>query len=95
MKNINVNQINEIKEAYIIDVREETEFASNHINGAVNVPLAKFAQNPELYLKKDQENYIVCLSGGRSMQACQFANAAGFTNITNLSGGMMGYFGNM
>ncbi len=95
MKSINVNQVNEIKDAYIIDVREEFEFANGAIQGAINIPLEQFIANPANYLKTDQENYIVCLSGGRSSMACQAAMKAGFENITNLSGGMMGYFGNL
>ncbi len=95
MKAINVNQINEIKNPHLIDVREKMEFESNSIKGAINVPLEQFMANPANYLKKDEENYIVCLSGGRSSMACQSAMAAGFNNVTNLTGGMMGYFGNL
>ncbi len=95
MKSINVNQINEIQNAYIIDVREKFEFANGAIKGAKSVPLDSFIANPASYLKTDQENYIVCLSGGRSSMACQAAMQAGYENITNLTGGMMGYFGNL
>lgn len=95
MKSINVNQVAEIKDAYIIDVREVEEFQANAIKGATNIPLQQFIKDPKKYLKQDQENYIVCLSGGRSTLACQTAIQAGVDNVTNLSGGMMGYFGNM
>lgn len=95
MKNLNVNQINSIKNPYIIDVRGAFEFEKNHIKGAINVELSEFAKEPAKYLKKDQENYIVCAAGGRSQMAVQIASEIGITNVTNLSGGMMGYFGNM
>ncbi len=95
MKSINVNLVNDIENPYIIDIREPHEFNGGSIKGAINVPMNELLNNSEKYLKNSEENYILCLSGGRSQMACNILNSAGKENITNLEGGMMGYFGNL
>ncbi len=95
MKSINVNLVNDIENPYIIDIREPHEFQDGSIKGAINVPMNELLNNSEKYLKNSEENYILCLSGGRSQMTCNILNSAGKENITNLEGGMMGYFGNL
>lgn len=75
------------KTLQIIDVRQPAEYASGHIPGAKLIPLNEL---PARYqeIDKDAETVIVCLSGGRSSQACQFLSSAGYNNIRNLMGGM-------
>jgi rhodanese-related sulfurtransferase len=43
----------------------------------------------ELENLKDQEVIFYCRSGNRSGQACMFAETMGFTNVINLTGGML------
>ena len=38
---------------------------------------------------KDKEVIIYCRSGNRSGQACNILEQAGFTNVSNLVGGML------
>lgn len=95
MKEINVNLVNEIKDANIIDIREQHEYANGSVPGAINIPMQQLLANPKNYLNSTDEYYILCLSGGRSTMTCQMLLEKGFNNITNLSGGMMGYFGNL
>lgn len=40
---------------------------------------------------KNEEVICYCRSGMRSMQASMMLEAAGFTNVKNLTGGMMGW----
>ena len=39
-------------------------------------------------LDRNQEVVVICQSGMRSMQAAKQLHRAGFTNITNVQGGM-------
>jgi rhodanese-related sulfurtransferase len=40
---------------------------------------------------KDQEVIIYCRSGNRSGQACMVLESLGFTNVINVSGGMLAW----
>lgn len=73
-----------------IDVREpfETEELSYQVETLQLLPLSEF-QEGFTALDKNQEMIIACKSGGRSMQACTFLQSQGFTNLSNLDGGIM------
>jgi thioredoxin 1 len=76
----------------IVDVRTPDEFASGHINGAVNYNVndPQFAANLS-NLDKTKPVYIYCLSGGRSAGASQKMLSMGFTEIYDMKGGMMAW----
>ena len=78
---------------YLLDVRSSQEFRQDgHIAGAHLIPLSelsgKLAQLPQ-----DRTVVCICRSGARSGAALNQLAQAGFTNIRNLSGGMMGWNG--
>jgi phage shock protein E len=77
----NLSQL--VKEgAFLVDVRSPEEFASNHAQGSVNIPLDKISQ--QLHQFKDKGNTLVfCKSGMRSRQAKTILEQNGFNNITN------------
>lgn len=69
----------------IIDVREPAEFATGHVEGALNLPPAKLmgdlrelADTP-----KDTEIILYCRSGSRSNVAMNILRGHGFTNLVN------------
>lgn len=69
----------------VIDVREPGEYASGHVNGAINIPpqellagskkLAEVAKNTELIL--------YCRTGSRSAVAKNILASQGYTHIVN------------
>lgn len=71
----------------IIDVRTPEEFATGHVDGAVNISL-EAAEFSDLIGQLDPAgNYFVyCRSGNRSTQAAEYMASVGFTNVTNLGG---------
>lgn len=75
-----------------IDVREPSEYKSGHIPGAVNIPLGLLEFRIH-EIKKNQPVVMVCLSGGRSSNACNFVTNQGFENVYNLTGGMSKWTG--
>lgn len=78
---------NDKSDLNVIDVREVLEYKlGGHIPGAKNMPLSKL-QKKYTELDKNEEYYVVCQSGGRSQQACQFLEQAGY-KTTNVLGGM-------
>jgi rhodanese-related sulfurtransferase len=70
----------------VIDVREPDEFASGHVPGAVNVPLATV---PDWAAKqaKDAPYVVICQSGRRSAKASEILVEQGFKQVTNVEGG--------
>jgi len=75
----------------ILDVRTEEEFTGRlgHIEGALLVPLDQLDRAlPRLQQLADREVIVVCRSGNRSTVASMMLCGAGFTRVTNLSGGM-------
>ncbi|MGH7781028.1 MAG: rhodanese-like domain-containing protein [Candidatus Binataceae bacterium] len=89
-------------DAIYLDVRTEGEFAQGHPAGAINIPVVfmkgpgQMEPNPaflgiaEKVLPKNKKLVVGCLSGGRSMRACQMLEDAGWADLTNLTGGFGG-----
>ena len=76
------------KNKQFIDVRTPGEFNGNHIRGFKNIPLHQLSQKAESLLSKEQEVVVICQSGMRSQQASKMLKKLGFTQVTNVKGGM-------
>lgn len=76
----------------LLDVREPGEHAEFNIGGVL-LPLGKVQtmQTDDIEDWKDQEVICYCRSGNRSGQACLILEMAGFTKVTNVSGGMLAW----
>lgn len=76
----------------IIDVREPYENAEFNIGGTL-VPLGTIQsfQLDDLEPYKNEELIVYCRSGNRSGQACLILETVGFTNVKNLTGGMLNW----
>jgi glyoxylase-like metal-dependent hydrolase (beta-lactamase superfamily II) len=77
-------------EVQVLDVREPDEFTGplGHIRGAVLIPLGELADRAG-ELSKDRPIVAVCRAGGRSAQAINLLQQAGFAKVANLTGGML------
>ncbi len=76
----------------LVDVREPHEHAEFNIGGLL-IPLGKvqMLQVEELEELKEEEVICYCRSGNRSMVAATMLEHLGFKNVTNLTGGMLGW----
>ncbi len=72
----------------ILDVRSSQEYATGHIVGSQLLPLPELRQHSQT-LPKNQPIVCVCRSGMRSKTACKQLAKLGFTDLINLSGGMI------
>ena len=79
-----------LRDVQILDVREPAEFngALGHVPGAKLIPLGSLTEHAA-ELAKDKPIVTVCRSGARSAQATVLLGKAGFTQVANLSGGML------
>jgi rhodanese-related sulfurtransferase len=74
----------------LIDVREYPEFASEHIEGSLLVPLGSLSRVSSTW-NRTEPLTLVCKSGQRSEQARKQLAAAGFTSLSVIEGGVDGW----
>lgn len=85
------SKVRELLEAgeCIIDIREKNEYAEGHIKGVPNIPLSELRERVN-EIPKDRTVYLQCRSGQRSYNACLLLQNLGYTNVVNVTGGILG-----
>ena len=86
---VNANEIADAVnkgEANIIDVRKESEYISEHVDGATNLPLDNINDSMAAF-DKDKTYYVHCAGGYRSMIFNSVLRARGFDNLIDVNGG--------
>jgi rhodanese-related sulfurtransferase len=74
---------------YLLDVREDDEWAAGHAPDAVHVRLGELNERGA-EIPQDREVYVICRSGARSAYATQALTGAGWKAV-NVSDGMTGW----
>ena len=82
------NKIDNKDDFLLIDVREHSELEISKIQESIHIPMA------EIPNKIDQINsnklvVVMCKSGGRSANVCEYLMQNGFKDIYNLNGGII------
>lgn len=74
----------------LVDVREQWEYDTVHIEGSILMPLSQFQNH---YSKLDPSKPVVtyCHHGVRSMNAGMFLIEQGFEDVASLVGGIDAY----
>jgi len=72
----------------VVDVREAEEWDVVRLPGAELIPLSQFQRLAPQRLDEDDAIIVYCHHGMRSQQAQQYLKSKGFTNVTNLLGGI-------
>lgn len=70
----------------VIDIRKESEYASEHIEDAYSRPLA-YINNWTKDINPQEHFYLHCAGGYRSMIAASILQARGYHNFTEIEGG--------
>ena len=83
-----VRELLEAREC-IIDIREKGEYAEGHLKGVPNIPLSELRERVN-EIPKDRTVYLQCRSGQRSYNACLLLQNLGYTNVVNVTGGILG-----
>ena len=73
--------------AFVLDVREVSEWNEFHAPGTTLIPLDELASRLD-ELPRDRQIVVVCRSGNRSQQGRDILLAAGFTQVTSMTGGL-------
>ena len=74
--------------ALLVDVRERREHAEKRVPGAVLVPLSDLQSTYE-QLPADRPLLVMCAAGKRSLVAAEFLLRSGYTDVTNVTGGII------
>ena len=79
------------EKVFVLDVREPHEVPIANI-GAPLIPVGQIESRiAELADRKNDEIVVHCRSGARSQKAALSLKAAGFTNVSNLAGGILAW----
>jgi rhodanese-related sulfurtransferase len=78
--------IHEAEKRLIIDVRKKSEFDSQHVTDAINIPLNEI-NNHLATFPKDKPFVLHCAGGYRSMIAASMLKQRGWENFTDVIGG--------
>lgn len=70
----------------VVDVRKNSEYASEHVEGALNAPL-DYVNDSMLLLDKDKTYYVHCAGGYRSMVFISILRARGYASLVDVKGG--------
>jgi rhodanese-related sulfurtransferase len=86
---ISVDQAAKLRDqgAFLLDVREQSEWTQFHIPGATLIPLGELP-NRLTEVPKDKEVVVVCRTGHRSAQGRDILLKAGYTKVTSMAGGV-------
>jgi rhodanese-related sulfurtransferase len=74
-------------DAYVLDVREDDEWAAGHAPTAVHVPMADVPARLD-ELPDDKPIVVTCRGGGRSSRVVAWLQSQGINDAVNLDGGM-------
>ena len=93
MKEITVEELKQMidnqEDFQLIDVREEFEYETSNIEGE-NIPLGEILLEKDK-VSKDKPVVVHCRSGKRSAQAILLLEKEGYTNLSNLQGGILAW----
>lgn len=83
-------KIRDTKDAVVLDVRTPGEYSKGHLNDALNADWngSEF-KNQIKALNKSEPVFVYCMSGNRSGSAAAAMRADGFTQVYELTGGIM------
>ena len=80
------------KSVVILDVRTPGEYADGHIPNTILIPLDQLPERLN-EVPKEKKVYVICRSGNRSSQAVNLLRSKGFTNVYNVTGGIIHWKG--
>jgi rhodanese-related sulfurtransferase len=88
---ISVSEVKRMHDAneplLLLDVREDDELATASVDFAKHIPMATVPSRVD-ELPRDRPIVVMCHAGSRSARVARYLRDNGFTNVTNLAGGI-------
>ncbi|MFE2548678.1 rhodanese-like domain-containing protein [Streptomyces sp. NPDC059355] len=82
-------------EGFVLDVREDDEWAAGHVEGALHIPMSDFVARfgeVTVAVEDGRRVHVMCRVGGRSAQVTQYLVRQGIDAV-NIDGGMQAWDG--
>lgn len=80
--------------ALLLDVRERDEYTAGHAPDAQLIPLGQLSSRlSEIAAYKDKPVVVMCRSGRRSAKAVALLQEAGYSQVSNVKGGIQAWEG--
>ena len=76
---------------YLLDIRSREEFAVSHIRGARFVSYDEFSLDDVADIPQDADIILYCAVGYRSGRVGRELRSAGYSNVRNMVGGILGW----
>ena len=86
INSVSVGELAALKNPDIVDIRKESEFNSEHLEGALNAPLDYINESMKLIMN-DKTQYVHCASGYRSLVFISILQSRGYRNLIDVKGG--------
>jgi phage shock protein E len=84
--------IDEKENCIVLDVRTQGEYARGKIAGSINVPVDSIESEIRSVIPDTSAKiYVYCLSGSRSISAVSSMMKLGYTNVFDMSHGLLGW----
>ena len=85
-KSISVNDLKQLNNINLIDIRSIEKYNNGYIMNAKNIPAKDLIFNPDRYLNYNDIYYIYCQKGIQSRKICQILKNMNY-NVININGG--------
>ena len=82
-----LEELKNIPNALLVDVRNPAEYNGGHIPGSINFAMSRILQEAEeAFPDKAQPLFVYCQSGARSARAGKLLDLMGYESVTDLGG---------
>ena len=81
MNEISINDLVNITNPNIIDIRDNYSYSMGHIKNAKNIPYYSLLSNYSIYLNKNETYYLYCEHGKKSKEISNRLNSFGYNTI--------------
>ena len=78
MNEISINNLINLSNPKIIDIRDNYSYQQGHIKNAINIPYYSLLSNYSIYLNKQDTYYLYCDYGHQSMEISRLLNLFGY-----------------
>ena len=75
---ISINELVNIIDANIVDIRDNYSYNMGHLSNAINIPYYSLLDNYSVYLSKRKKYYLYCDYGKQSKEISNRLNSFGY-----------------